>query len=442
MTGLALVTSALAFGQPVSVDPTPTEHGTSLDVVALLGRPDAGMLPPPSPGWSAGFDVEVDSSLACGQLRANFDLNASVDAVSELPAQLVDLGRDLFEAAPMLAYCQLSPSGCQFLKETSQKIREDLDLRANACRAIDAQIGTRADEGTQIRRAARQLAVERCIRERGTTREAVQQCTEHPSRPAWVPDLRQGFAALVRATGDQDLTKAALESTQHRFAFDETVYALLRAIGGEIRVSSEGRTQVQVDGDGITVASDVADTAVVLGARVACDPAARTAALDNTVPLLRGAELRDRWARLDQAVREVLRDRLLATHHRQLLRLPTTKRQIVCTALGRTLAREAMRRTHDEVASLLRLAAQNPAVRALGAETRFHDLATSLAASAERLEHDEQIQSYADWARSLQQAVAELDAIDRAITAVLAAPTPPPTCRSLAECQVPREVPR
>jgi hypothetical protein len=300
------------------------------------------------PSLNAGsFKFDLGSKLECGKL----DINANFRGQwQELQSQLRELIPNKNNAptyltqGALLTVCYAYPTICAQLRHDWLSIQGKLNLRAQACAAVDKFIDSQADKGARQLRSEAQAA---CVREESLKRGVDMAMALKTCQTKTGLAMRDFQTGVMRKFGNE---KQRVLRSILAFAKDETSYDLLTAFLGEILVNTDGGWEPLYD-KGLLRPADVADTFLTKGQGIAC---ARLA------DALNGRLVTSNTYETD--VVAVIKRRFTRDVIEDLDVLSTPDRKIACLALGRAIGREAALRASARYESAVATGLLNTAI--------------------------------------------------------------------------------
>jgi hypothetical protein len=405
---LGAAPAAYAGDRAVLLDEGERYRPTS-DVMAALGVHES-IDRPEDLEWGVALDARLATDLECGALKFDVDVNAAMERVADLPAELAVMGTSLVGALPMLAICHLSPSVCAEIKNLNLRIDQDLDFRAAMCQSIDKFVDEQADEGERIRRDAQKLAEQQCIQDAGGDAEAVRDCTEN-AQSGLVTDIAQGFLGEEVSRGPQLLVESALNATNSEIARAPGFHRLLTSVAGESTIGVNGEVYPLLE-RGTLTSDDIVDALLYWGEHYSCslsrlDLVADNADPDEAVDDVSSA-VGDPTPSTEYAVDtlvEVMADRVTATDVDNLRTLKWANYRAFCMSLRQTAARETALVMRDRVVAVTDKAEENPELPSLG-KSKLRQAKRTAEAVLASFDDDSQTLDFAAWSTALAQAAA------------------------------------
>lgn len=350
------------------------------------------------------FQFELGSKLECGRI----DIQANVRGqFKELQQQLqalvptTDTAQDFITASAFITICYAYPTICAQLRHDWLSIQGKLNLRAQACAAVDKFIDNQADKG------ARQLkseALANCVSERaksnGDVAAALSFCQTNPKAGLVFRDFQSG---MLRSFGNekQKVLKSILS-----FAKDETSYDFLSSFLGEIEVGTQGGWVPLFD-KGLLRPADVADTFLTKGQGLICGQ------LQSI--------LKSRYAPsgvYETEVVNVVKRKLNAQTLADLEDLASADRQVACLALGRAIGKEAAQKAASRFESAVSAGLLNTAIPE-SLRDEYRDRAISAFPAMRKALEGEEIPSV----ERVRSDLSEFARLQRAKTRILASET-------------------
>jgi hypothetical protein len=311
------------------------------------------------PKLDAGnFKFELGSKLECGKIdiaaNARGQFKELQDQLFGLIPQNAGDAKDLLVRSAFTTMCYAYPTICAQLRNDWLSIQGKLNLRAQACAAVDKFIENQAEKGS---RQLKSEAVAKCVQNTVGTRidpnsewegnhdvsTALKFCQKNETGLA----LRDFQTGMMRSFGNekQKVLKSILS-----FAKDETSYDFLSSFLGEIEVGTEGGWVPLFD-KGLLRPSDVADTFLTKGQGAVCG---------NLESILSG-----RFVSSDvyeTEVAKVAKRKLNSQTLADLNDLSNADRQIACLSLGRAIGKEAAQKAASRYESAVSAGLLNTAI--------------------------------------------------------------------------------
>jgi hypothetical protein len=301
-----------------------------------------------APGVDLGsFRAGVSSRLDCGRLDITADIEGQLQAIKKqlekmIPRNAAD-ARRLASTSAMLTLCYAYPTVCAQLRHDFLSLQGNLNLRAQACQAIDKYIDNQADRGAmQLRAEAQAECVSQKVGGGLDTARATAECQDKTGLP-----LRDFQAGLEKrfTSGKQKVLTAIVG-----FAREQVHYDLLASMLGEIEVQPDGYWQ-PLFSKGLLRPADAAGNFLATGQQAACNDLNALIAGRSSVPVPYSAFLKD------VAVRK-----LSNVDAENLADLGAQDRRLACLALGRALGREAAEQGSARLESVMASGLLNVAV--------------------------------------------------------------------------------
>ena len=309
---------------------------------------------------AGGFQFEVGSKLECGKI----DVTANIKGqFKELQDQLYGLipqnaseAKDLLAKSAFTTICYAYPTICAQLRHDWLSIQGKLNLRAQACAAVDKFIDNQANKGANQLKAE---AIARCVSDEagssGDVASAMQKCQGKSGLA-----MRDFQTGVMRRFGyeKQKVLKSILS-----FAKDTTSYDFLSSFLGEIQVGTDGGWVPLFD-RGLLRPADVADAFLTKGQSLVC------AQMESIL----AGHFRDSGV-YESDVAAVVKKKLNSQTAADLSDLSNADRQIACLALGRAVGKEAALQASSRYESTVSTGLLNTAIpESLRAEYRDRSL--------------------------------------------------------------------
>ena len=300
-----------------------------------------------SPSVDMGrFRAGVSSKLDCGRLdfEGNFaaefkNLQKQIEALGQNPVDLVSKGA-------MMATCYAYPTVCAQLRHDFLAIQSNLNLRAQACRAIDDFIDSSADKGAKQLRAEAQAECVQGKLAAMTPAEALREC-QNSSSGLPLRDFQAGL--------EKKFTNESQKVLQAIVAFSKTddkpTYYFLASVLGEIEVQQDGYWQPLFE-KGMSRPYDVAARFLADGQSRVCKD------LDQIV----GRRLKPRGSLPENTIDDIINRRITTEDVASLGDLGAEDRRLACAALGRAIGQLAAEKAAAKAEAILASGLLNTAI--------------------------------------------------------------------------------
>lgn len=301
------------------------------------------------PKLDAGeFKFELGSKLECGKLdiRANF-----LGQFQELQKQLKDLipntpdkAKEFLAQSAFVTVCYAYPTICAQLRHDWLSIQGKLNLRAQACAAVDKYIDNQADKGANQLKSE---GIAKCVQQNagsdGDVAAALQKCQTETTGLL----LRDFQTGVMRDFGNkkQKVLKSILA-----FAKDDNSYDFLSAFLGEIEVGGKSGWEPLFE-KGIVRPEDVSQTFLTKSQNLICNRFE-----DILKNRFNGSGIYEK--EVVASVKRKLSQKTLA----DFSDLSPPDRQIACLALGRAIGKDAAGRAATHFESSLSTGLLNTAI--------------------------------------------------------------------------------
>lgn len=273
----------------------------------------------------------VSTSLDCGRLDLTADLTGEFQElqrqVSALIPQTPQEAVKLASSGAMMAVCYAYPTVCAQLRHDFLALQTNLNLRAQACKAMDDYIDVAADKGAKQLRAEAQAE---CVRTRAQGGMTLAQATRDCQNATGLP-LRDFQAGLEKKFTDQKqlVLKSIVDFSKRQ---DRPTYDFLAATLGEIEVQPDGYWQPLFQ-RGLAQPSDIATTMLAKAEARACG-----SELKQLVVQIRRS---NDDSLVERSIDEAIVRRLTPADVENLDDLGAADRKLACAALGRAIGQVA-----------------------------------------------------------------------------------------------------
>ena len=305
------------------------------------------------PSLDAGsFKFELGSTLECG----NIDIKANIQGqFEELQKQLKKLvpqnaaeAQKLLTASAFTTMCYAYPTICAQLRHDWLSIQGKLNLRAQACAAVDKFIDSQADKGArQLKSEALAACVNKHAGEnKGDVAAAMTYCQDPAQNKSGLV-MRDFQSGLMRkVSGEKQRVLKSLLS----FSKDDASYDFLASFLGEIQVGTDGNWEPLFD-KGLLRPTDVADTFLTKGQSLLCN---------RLEDILKGRFVAT--GIYETEVVSVVKRKLSKQTSNDIADLSLADKQIACLALGRSIGKEAALRASSRFESSVSVGLLNTAI--------------------------------------------------------------------------------
>lgn len=275
--------------------------------------------------------LEVSSDLNCGQLDLKANVTGEFKNVQDQIAKLIPKKfsemEHFFGTITMLSTCYAYPTVCAELRHDFLSLKANLNLRSQACQAIDKYIDNQADKGRKELLAEAQAdCVAKSNKDPAT---ALSKCQDETTGLG-IRDFQSGL--------EKKFTKKKQKVLQSIVKFskmsDPKTYEFLSSILGEIEVQSDGYWQ-PLFSNGMFRPNDVAHEFLVEGTTAVCQNLSNIIenkkSVSNTI--------------FEQSVVEVVKNRVTKEDLLNINDLNDGDKELACTALGRSIGQVAAQKT-------------------------------------------------------------------------------------------------
>jgi hypothetical protein len=298
-----------------------------------------------APGLDMGrYRAGVSAKIDCGSLDLQGNLSAEFE---NLQAQIKELlGQNpvaLAQKGAMLTTCYAFPTVCAQLRHDFLALQSTINLRAQACRAMDDFIDSSAEKGAkQLRAEAQAECTKAKVAQGGSLSSAMRQCQGQTGLP-----LRDFQAGLEKKfmTGRQKVLESMAKFAK---ADSGPTYDFLAGVLGEIEVQEDGYWQPMF-AKGMLRPHEVAGGFLAEGEARLCGD------LKDV--------FRDRGgSATEAALYKTAKEKLTKDDLSNLEDLEREDRRLACAALGRSLGQVAAQKTVAEGEAVLASGLLNTAI--------------------------------------------------------------------------------
>lgn len=190
-----------------------------------------------TPGIDFGnIEASVSTKMDCGRIDVVTNFEAQFKKIREQAKAFVTNLDGYMAAAPMLATCYMMPQVCALIRHDHFAFAQNLNLRAQACAAIDKFIDNQAEKGAkQLEADSKRRCVEGKLNSGGDMASATSDCQNTTGMP--MRDLSDGLRKKF-TNGKQRVLSAMLGQVGESSSYNE-----LASILGEIEIQSDGYWQ-------------------------------------------------------------------------------------------------------------------------------------------------------------------------------------------------------
>lgn len=322
---------------------------------------------------NVGFNVS--SRLNCGNLDVNANIQGEFNEILEQIKKIIPT--DISSALPQMAMvstCYAYPTICAELRHDFLSLKANLNLRSQACQAIDKFIDNQADKG------AMQLVAEakaECIRQQTDsgmdTASAIKECERDAKdangnlvrKPLALRDFQAGLEKRF-TTRKQKVLESVVKFAQ---AESGPMYAFLAPLLGEIEVQSDGYWQ-PLFAQGMLRPNDMAQSFLAQGKNQICHNLSEI--ISKRIPPQESV--------FDRAIVTIAQSRLSQDDLMNIEDLGDEDKTLACSALGRSVAQMAAQKATAEGQAVIASGLLNTAIpNALREEFRNRSDTTFLA---------------------------------------------------------------
>lgn len=294
--------------------------------------------------------VNVGTELDCGKLDVRANIRGEFNKIQEqvkalIPKNASDV-TDLVSRTAMISVCYAYPTVCAQIRHDFVSLQANLNLRAQACQAMDKFIDSQADKGAkQLRAEAQAECVSSQVRSGVDPSTATGNCQSRSGLP--IRDFQAGLEK--KFTTRKQKVLSAIVKFAH--VSEPTMYAFLTSFLGEIEVQADGYWQPLFT-SGMLRPYDVAAEFLAEGQERACGNLG--AVLARGTP--QGSTV------MARSVSEVVRKRISQEDISNLDDLGTEDRKLACAALGRAIGQVAAEKSAAEGEAIVASGLLNTAI--------------------------------------------------------------------------------
>lgn len=295
--------------------------------------------------------VSASTRLDCGNLDITANFDAEFKRLQEQLKQIIPSNASQWKSLggkmAMLSVCYAYPTLCAQLRHDFLSLQANLDLRAQACKAIDSYLDNQADVGAkQLRAEAQANCIDQSLRGGSDMASATASCQGKTGLP--LRDFSSGLEK--RFTSRKQKVLQNLVS----FAKDKepATYNLLASMLGEIEVQEDGYWQPMFD-KGMYRPHDVATSFLASGEKSVCQNLAR---------ILRGSSHPRSDSLFETSIFETIKLRVTQDDLSNLEDLSTEDKDLACSALGRAVGQVAAEKSSAKAEAVLSTGLLNTAV--------------------------------------------------------------------------------
>ncbi len=296
------------------------------------------------------FNAGVSSSLDCGKIDIRADFQGEFKNLQQQVSALIPRDTraavNLASQGAMMTVCYAYPTVCAQLRHDFLALQSNLNLRAQACRAIDNFIDSGADKGAkQLRAEAQAECISGKVNGGASMSAATRDC--QGVNGLKLRDFQAGMEKKFTA-GKQKVLAAMVSFAKVK---DKPTYNFLASTLGEIEVQEDGYWQPLFT-KGMLRPHDVADSFLAVGESRACGDLAR----------LIGQRPRSGDSLADNSVDEIISRKLSKVDAENLDDLTDEDRRLACAALGRAIGQMAARVATSKAEAVLASGLLNTAI--------------------------------------------------------------------------------
>lgn len=295
--------------------------------------------------------VSASTHLDCGNLDISANFDAEFKRLQEQLKQIIPSNASQWKSLggkmAMLSICYAYPTICAQLRHDFLSLQANLDLRAQACKAIDSYLDNQADVGAkQLRAEAQANCIDESLKKGADMASATASCQGKTGLP--LRDFSSGLEK--RFTSRKQRVLQNLVS----FAKDKepATYNFLASMVGEIEVQQDGYWQPLFE-QGMYRPHDVATTFLASGENSVCK---------NLSSILKGRSSPRKESVFETSIYETIKLRISQDDLSNLEDLADEDRKLACSALGRAIGQVAAEKSSSKAEAVLSTGLLNMAV--------------------------------------------------------------------------------
>ena len=295
--------------------------------------------------------ISASTRLDCGNLDVNANFDAEFKRLQEQLKQIIPSNANEWKSLggkmAMLSVCYAYPTLCAQLRHDFLSLQANLDLRAQACKAIDSYLDNQADVGAkQLRAEAQANCIDDSLRGGNDMASATAKCQGKTGLP-----LRDFSSGLEKRFTDrkQKVLQSMVNFAQNK---EPATYNFLASMVGEIEVQQDGYWQPLFD-QGMYHPNDAATTFLASGENSVCR---------SLAGILKGSTTPKKDSVFETSVFETIKLRVTKDDISNLEDLANEDRDLACAALGRAIGKVAAEKSSSKAEAVLSSGLLNNAV--------------------------------------------------------------------------------
>lgn len=300
----------------------------------------------PTQGIDFGnIQAEISTKMDCGRIDIVTDFEGQFNKIRKQAKEFVRNLDGYLAAVPTLYVCQFSPGACAILRHDQFIFSQNLNLRAQACAAIDRYISNQADIGEkQLQAEGKRNCVDKALLDGLDMASATEECQDPTSDryQSGMPlrDLSDGLRKKFTNSKQRVLASILGQVNENQ------AYPYLASLLGEIEIQSDGYWQ-PLWPHRMYKPYEVAKNTLSRAEDVVCNNLQTTLNAQST-----GSD----------DVKLTIREKLNIEDAANLEDLLDQDRKMACAALGRALGAIAVTRTAARNEAVLSTALTNSAL--------------------------------------------------------------------------------
>lgn len=311
--------------------------------------------------------VNLSSELDCGNIDIKANLSAEFNELQTQVKQIIPTAKDMprfVEKAVLLSTCYAYPTVCAQLRHDFLALKANLNLRSQACRAIDNFIDSQSEKGAmQLRAEAKAKCISDAVKGGKDTASAVTECQQVTGLP--IRDFQAGLEKRFTRNKQkvlESIVKFAKSTNTHMYTF-------LALFLGEIEVQVDGYWQPLFT-NGMLMPDDIAQEFLVEGENKVC----------SDIADIVFKRINPQNTEFEKAIVETIQKRITKEDVLNIEDLGDGDRALACSALGRSVGQIAAQKASAEGEAIVASGLLNTSIpSALRDEYRMRTSAAFLA---------------------------------------------------------------
>lgn len=293
--------------------------------------------------------VNFSTELDCGNIDIKANIHGELNNISKQLKEIVpnkdNIGKYL-STATILTTCYAYPTICAQLRHDYLALKANLNLRAQACRAIDSFIDSQAEKGAmQLRAEAKANCINGEMQRGFDTAAAVQICQEKTGLP--MRDFQAGLEKKFMY-GKQKVLESIVKFAQKT---SPQMYEFLSVFLGEIEIQSDGYWQPLFT-KGMLNPNDIAKYFLAEGESRVCKELSDIVYKRKTF----------NSTQFEKSIVETIQNRITQEDILNIEDLGNGDRELACASLGRAIGQIASQKSSAEGEAVMASGLLNTAI--------------------------------------------------------------------------------